>query len=104
METSFESQLDDFEVETFHIAEPAGSYDMLQVRCPRLGCKAEFWVRRTWGIIRPVEGRPDDPPAYPVGRNCPDCGKVSRIPEAFRIRFEPPIKNKRRIVRRRRKS
>lgn len=100
MDTSLESQLKPFAVERFHIDEPAGSYDMLQVRCPR--CRAEFWVRLKWRVIYAVTGRDDDPPAYPVGRNCPECSKVSMIPEEWREIVHSTRPTKRRIVRRRR--
>ena len=102
METSTESQLPEFEVERFHIDEPAGSYDMLQVRCPR--CRAEFWVRLTWRVLRPVMGASDKPPAYPFGRNCPECCRAAAIPEQWRVVEEEaaPKSKTRRVVRRRR--
>jgi hypothetical protein len=104
MDTSPLSQLPEFEVTVFHIQEPRGSWDMLQVRCPRSHCHAEFWVQRKWGIIRPVTGREDDPPALPVGRNCPHCSRVSAIPKPYRIKWGPhrTTQPKRRVVRRRR--
>lgn len=87
METSNHSQLPAYAVERFHIDEPGGSYDMLKVVCERTGCKMEFWIKPTWGIIRPVEGREEDPPALPVGRNCPHCGRVSAIPVKYQIKW-----------------
>lgn len=101
MRTSTDSQLPTFAVERFHIDEPGGSYDMLKVVCQRTGCKMEFWIKPTWGIIRPVEGRPGDPPALPVGRNCPHCGRVSAIPEKYRIKWGPHTTTERRVVQRR---
>lgn len=105
METSTASTLPEFVVTRFHIQEPAGSYDMLQVKCPRSGCHAEFWVKPTWGIIRPVTGVEGEPPALPVGRNCPHCSRVSAIPKPFRIKWGPHRTTNpkpRRVVRRRR--
>lgn len=101
METSTATQLPDFEVTRFHIDELEGSYDMLEVRCPR--CRFRFWVGLAWRVLRPVEGASDKPPAYPFGRPCPGCCATSAIPEEWR---EFPInpKPRRRIVRRRRSS
>jgi hypothetical protein len=101
METSTDSQLPDFEVARFHIDDPTGSYDMLEVRCPR--CGTRFWVPLKWRVLRFVAGRDDDPPALPVGRNCPDCCAVSAIPEAWRERYEPTKHRPRRVVYRRRR-
>lgn len=99
METSRDHQVPDFQITPFHLHEDGvGSYDMLQVRCPRPKCPSpEFWVRRTWAVIRPYQGRADDPPAFVIGRNCPSCSRVSLIPEEHRIKFEP--KRRKRVVR-----
>jgi hypothetical protein len=59
-----------FEVARFHIHEPEGSYDMLEIRCPRKDCRARFWVGLAWALL--------DPPAQ--GRNCVWCGFCSAIP------------------------
>lgn len=45
MNTSDNSQLPEYGAKLFHIQEPAGSYDMLEVRCPRAGCRGTFWVK-----------------------------------------------------------
>lgn len=102
METSSVSQLPEFEAKLFHIDEPAGAYDMLEVRCPRKGCGEEFWVKRVWGQLREVSGRSDMPPAVPVGRNCPHCGRVSAIPTEYRLAppSQLPINDRRRVVKR----
>jgi len=93
------SQLPEFVVTRFHIQEPAGSYDMLEVRCPRAGCvDPTFWIRPAWLEIRPTLSLPDGEPAYPVGRNCPSCGRVAAVPEALRFIARP--RKARRIVRR----
>jgi hypothetical protein len=101
METSTASQLPDFEVVRFHIDDPTGSYDMLEVRCPR--CGTRFWVPLKWRVLREVAGASDKPPAVPVGRNCPDCCCVSAIPEEWRV-LPTPTKPKRRVVYRRRRN
>lgn len=101
METSRESQLPVWEVTTFHIQEPAGSYDMLQIICPR--CSAEAWVRRSWCALTRVKGRDEDPPALVFGRVCPSCAMTSAVPEGLRI-VPPSEAPRRRIVRRRSKS
>lgn len=51
METSEHSQLPEFEVKLFHIDEPAGSYDMLEVRCTRTGCGQDHWVGLAWRVF-----------------------------------------------------
>jgi hypothetical protein len=99
-----------FEVAPFHIDTNEGSFDMLRVKCPRLSCKREFWVARIWGVITPIVGRTEDPPALVVGRPCPYCSRAAAIPEEFQINtwsgiqeetIQTVIKTKRRIVRRR---
>lgn len=96
METSTHSQLPEYNVSRFHLDDDTGSYDMFKVVCPRKGCGGEFWVRPSWALLQPVLGREDDPPAYPVGRNCPHCSRVSAIPEG--LRRQAPVRN---VVRRR---
>jgi hypothetical protein len=62
-------QIPEYKVERFHINESEGSYDMLQVTCPRSGCGLDFWVRLMWRRSSPYRTRP-----------CPHCFKVSRVP------------------------
>jgi hypothetical protein len=104
METSQLSQLPDYNVTVFNMIEDErGSYDMLEVACPR--CQATFWVGRIWAVIRAVTGRDDDPPSYPHGRPCPHCSRASAIPEDLRVYDRPDDKPKpkaRYIVRRKR--
>jgi hypothetical protein len=104
METSFHSQLPPYEVQRFHIQDPSGSYDMLEIRCPRKGCPApRFWVGLGWRVIRPVDGASDKPPAHPVGRTCPACGKASAIPPEWRTYEAEIVATRRRLVVRRKK-
>lgn len=106
METSEHSQLPEFEVKLFHIDEPAGSYDMLEVRCTRTGCGQDHWVGLAWRVLHEVAGRPDELPALIVGRPCPYCSRVSAIPEAWRV-FPSAVKQspkRKRVVRRRKQS
>lgn len=102
METSKHRQLPEFEVKRFHINEPGGSYDMLEVRCSRTGCGLSHWVQGGWAVLREVAGRPEDPPALIIGRPCPYCSRVSAIPEAVRVL--PNAAKPRRVVRRRKQA
>lgn len=95
METSPASQLPTFRVERFHIDEPKGSYDMLEVTCPRPGCGLAHWVVGGWTGIQPVEGRPEDPPAKVFGRACPYCFRASAVP--------PELRTKKTTIKRRKK-
>ena len=104
-------QLPVYGVKRFHIDEPAGSYDMLEVKCPRKGCGLAHWVVGSWLAPREVQGRDDDAPAIVTGRPCPYCSKAASIPEELRIEPvwlpepEPePAKPKRRTVKRRKRS
>lgn len=83
METSRDTQLPEFKVERFHFDGSEGSYDMLQITCPR--CGGEFWVKGSWVRLRQATGRDGEPLVWVFGRNCPYCPKVSAIPSKLRI-------------------
>lgn len=84
METSTASTLPEFGVKLFHIDEPGGKYDMLEVRCPRKECGETFWVPLSWRVLRPVLGSSLLPPARPFGRPCPCCSRAAAVPEEWR--------------------
>ena len=95
-----EQTLPNYEVERFHIDEPGGSYDMYQVRCPRSGCGAPFWVPLSWRALREVEGASGLPPARVYGRPCPHCSRAAAIPPELRL---APATKPRRVVRRKKR-
>lgn len=87
METSEHSQLPEWKTTLFHLDSIEGSYDMLEVTCPRSDCEKVFWVRPVW--------------AYPryskyLTRPCPWCFKTAWLP-GCKPGGSPP---KRKVVRR----
>jgi hypothetical protein len=87
--------LPEFTVKRFHIDAAEGSYDMLEVTCPRTGCGRTHWVAASWCAVRYVQGREGEPAARVVGRPCPWCSAASAIPEALRVEPSAPRKKRR---------
>lgn len=90
----FRSQVPEYIAERFHIHEDEGSYDMLQITCPRPDCGNTFWVAAWWAQKADfgVQTRP-----------CPYCFRVSWKPGLKPTRPEPAPNARRRVVKRRRK-
>jgi hypothetical protein len=90
MDTSRESQLPEFGFEVHDLS-------LWEITCPR--CDGWFLVTKGWAMLKPVEGRTDQLPAYPFGRMCPYCSRTAAIPAGLRRRVETP--SRRRVVKRR---
>ena len=86
------STVPEFAVKRFHIDAEDGSYDMLEVACPRRDCGKSFWVRGSW--TAPVEGRVNTRP-------CPWCFRVSWLP-GLKPTPQPEPGRGRRVVKRKR--
>lgn len=88
----FRSTVPEFLATRFHLDTAEGSYDMLEVACPRTDCKRSFWVSGSWKA--PVEGRVNTRP-------CPWCFKVSWLPGQKPVEPGQPAARGRRVVKRR---
>jgi hypothetical protein len=99
MDTSRESQLPEYKVAQRIVRRMDVEAPAYDVTCPR--CDNHFIVGPSWPVLKPVEGRTDQPPAYPFGRVCPYCSRTAAIPAGLRRRAEVETPTRRRVVKRR---